>query len=87
MHMSTYICTYVHVHTRLSGCPVKAVRLPSHTHQSFRIFAAFSASAATSDPVVNDGSFSVALTAARIKEELDGSEEHAISPVQNTSIN
>ena len=52
----------------------------------FQVLAAFSTSAAPSDPAVN-GPSNVASLAARINEELDQLKEHVIALVQNASIN
>ena len=43
----------------------------SLSYQFFNVSADFSASAATSDPVLNDGSSNVALMAVKTKEELE----------------
>ena len=48
----------------------------SLSYQFFKVCTDFGASAATSDPVLNDGSSNVALMAVKTKEEL---EEQAIA--------
>ena len=56
--------------------PEKLYSFHSRIYQFFLVCADFSASAATLDPVLNDGTSNVALMAVKIKEEL---EEQAIA--------
>ena len=53
----------------------------SLSYQFFKVCADFSASAATLDHVLNDGSSNVALMAVKTKKEL---EEHAIAITPST---